>query len=185
LVCIFWRYVFSLLISAFPHHHTFCIGRSFLKGMSIFPFFRCSRYGFFEGTFFCPLISASFHHPTFCIGRSIYFSSVRFFFVFWVIFTSYVFLSSCELFPNSSRPGMFFYHVHIIFHGYSFLSSGIFFLLVLCGWFPQVGSFCFRNLISYMNGQSRSAQYFLTSRYVLWSEFHHPSFLSTCSYICR
>jgi hypothetical protein len=134
---------------------------------------------FLKVRFCCSII------PHFVLGV-IYFSSVRFFFVFWVISTLHVFFSSCELFPNSSRPGMFFYHVHIIFHGYSFLSSGIFFfLLVLCGWFPPVDSFCFRNLISYMIGQSRSAQYFLTSRYVLWSEFHHPSFLSTCSYICR
>jgi hypothetical protein len=68
--------------------------------------------------------------PHFVLGV-IYFSSVRFFFVFWVISTLHVFFSSCELFPNSSRPGMFFYHVHIIFHGYSFLSSGIFFACIV------------------------------------------------------
>jgi hypothetical protein len=110
LVCIFWRYVFFLLISAFPNHHTFCIGRSFLKGMSIFPFFRCSRYGFFEGTFFCLWISASFHHPTFCIGCYLLFIGT-FFFVFWVIFTLHVFFSSCELFISKLFPS-----------GYVFLS---------------------------------------------------------------
>jgi hypothetical protein len=64
----------------------------------------------------------------------IYFTSVRFFFLCSESSSPRMSFSPLVsyLFPNSSRPGMFFYHVHIIFHGYSFSSSGIFFFCLYC-----------------------------------------------------